>query len=194
MKKLLFVSSSVFAFVLTIVSTQVAHAASGYYAGVSGGQSKVPDACDDLPGGFSCDDSDSAWKIFLGYQATKNFGIEASFVDFGKFSVEFPVIGIFPVTVVAEASGFGVVGTGTVPLSERFGLFGKVGVFFWDVEARAVGISGITFDDDGEDLAFGFGAKVNVTENISLRAEWEQFEEVSEEDVRLLSAGVVLSF
>ena len=190
----------VLVFVLTMLSAQVANAANGYYAGVSAGQSKVSDFCDGVPGGVSCNDSDTGWKVFGGYQATENFGIEVSWVDFGEAILDVTPAG-FPLTVTGEASGFGVVGTGMLPVSERFGLFGKVGVFRWDLEVRAdVFGQSAAVEDDGIGLTYGFGAKVKVTENVGIRVEWEQFPDVGnndttgEDDLSLLSAGVVLSF
>jgi len=180
MKKMLFT------FVLTMLSAQVVDAASGSYAGVSAGQSRLSsDACDGLP--ISCDFSDTGWKIFVGYQATKNFGLEVSFIDFGEFTATGP-----GGTATIEFSGFSFVGTGTVPVSERFGLFGKVGLLGWDSEAH---LSGIWLgEDDGTELTYGVGATVKVTEHVDIRVEWEQFADLDEDDMRLLSAGVVLSF
>ena len=138
MKKLLFT------FVLTMLSAQVVNAASGFYTGLSAGQSRFSsDACDGLP--ISCDFSDTGWKIFGGYQATKNFGIEVSFIDFGEFTVTEP-----GGTATIEFSGFSFVGTGTVPVSERFGLFGKAGLLRWDGVARLSGKS--LGEDDGTEL------------------------------------------
>ena len=175
----------VFVFVLTMLSAQVANAANGYYAGMSAGQSRFSsDVCDGLP--IRCDFSDTGLKIFGGYQATESVGIEVSFVDFGEFTATGS-----GGTATIEVSGFSVVGTGTVPVTERFGLFGKVGLLRWDGEARASG--GSLAEDDGTELTYGLGAKMKVTERVGVRVEWERFSD-NEDALSLLSGGVVLSF
>ena len=178
--------------VLTMLSAHAADAANGFYTGVSAGLSEDSGWCDGTS--RSCDDSDTGWKIFGGYQATKNFGIEVSFVDYGKTTV-------VPISFRREASGFGVVGTGTLPVSERFGLLGKVGLFHWDAKfwGRFGELLG-PLSHYGTDLTYGLGATVKMTEHVGIRVEWEQFENVGDseffegEDLRLLSAGVVFSF
>jgi len=186
MKKLLFT------FALTMLSTHVADAASGFYAGVSAGQSNASGWCDGIS--RSCDDSDAGWKILWGYQATENLGVEVSFVNFGESTVA-------PISFSREASGFGVVGTGTLPVSERFGLLGKVGLFHWDAEFRGFfGELTGPLEQYGIGLTYGLGATVEVTGRVGIRVEWEQFEDVGDseffegEDLRLLSAGVLFSF
>ena len=173
-------------FALTMFSAQVANAAGGYYAGISAGPSGISsDVCDGLP--IRCDFSDRGWKIFGGYQATKRFGLEISFVDFGEFTATGP-----GGTATIEISGFSFVGTGTVPVSERFGLFGKIGLFRWDKEERiSGGGQSASIENDGTRLIYGLGAKVKATERVSVRVEWERF---SRDNLNLLSAGIALSF
>src|SRR5258708_20896207 len=57
----------------------------GAYAGLSLGQSKAKDGCSGVTGtGVSCDDKDTAWKIFGGYQFMRYLGAEVAYTDFGK--------------------------------------------------------------------------------------------------------------
>jgi len=177
--------------------------------GVGAGLAKAPSWCDGLSG--SCDDSDTGWKIFGGYQVTKHFGIEVSYLDFGRLTASGTLTDApsLSVTGQGEVSGFGASWVATLPVSERFGLFGRVGLFRWDSKIRGtVRIPSapgsdvlpdgllllVEVDDDGTDPTYGVGARVKVTEHLDIRVEWEQFSDVDEEDVRLLSAGAVLSF
>ena len=61
--------------------------------------------------------------------------------------------------------GFGLAVVG-MPLNERFGVFGKVGLYMWDVSGGglATGIS-----DDGSDIMFGAGVNWNLTDRFGCR-------------------------
>jgi OmpA-OmpF porin, OOP family len=53
----------------------------GLYLGGSLGQSKVSLDC---TGASSCDDKDTSWKIFAGYQVNRNFAIEVGYSNLGR--------------------------------------------------------------------------------------------------------------
>lgn len=160
--------------------------AQGGYIGAGVGLTTM-DICDDLGGlGFTnCDDEDTGIKIFGGYKFNPNFGVEASWVDLGEVSVAGPG-GSASVAV----DGFGLAAVGMIPLNERFGVFGKVGLYMWDVSGGglATGIS-----DDGSDIMFGAGVNWNLTDRFGLRAEWERFD-IDGDDVDFLSIGAQLNF
>lgn len=121
------------------------------------------DICDDLGGlGFTnCDDEDTGIKIFGGYKFNPNFGVEASWVDLGEVSVAGP-----GGSASFAVDGFGLAAVGMIPLNERFGVFGKVGLYMWDVSGGglATGIS-----DDGSDIMFGAGVNWNLTDRFGCR-------------------------
>lgn len=54
------------------------------YATFAVGQSKHVDSCSGVPASWSCDESDTAFKIVGGYTVADGFGLELGFVDFGK--------------------------------------------------------------------------------------------------------------
>ncbi len=57
---------------------------SAFYLGGSLGQSKAKDMCGGF-GGFSCDDKDTAWKIFGGYEFNRWIAAEGAYTNLGKF-------------------------------------------------------------------------------------------------------------
>tara|TARA_R110002167_G_scaffold366280_1_gene594256 strand:- start:3072 stop:3677 length:606 start_codon:yes stop_codon:yes gene_type:complete len=195
-----------YSIVATALATALAapvFAAEEYYVGGSAGRTDAKEACDGLDSiGFvgSCDDTDTGWKLFGGYRFTPNFGAEAFYADLGEFSASGTILGD-PATANDEANGFGVSAIGTWPISDEFGVFGKLGFFRWDLESSAtIGAVSVSVDDKGTDLTFGVGASYSFNESFSIRVEWERFNDVGEEDttgksdVDFLSAGVVLSF
>lgn len=143
------------------------------------------------------DGKDSGFKVFGGYMFSRNFGVEAAYVDLGEVSYSGSFFGA-PVTGgKVEVTGFNIAALGSFPINEQFSIFGKLGLFIWDTEASDV-TGGVPFTakDDGSDISFGLGVSYNFTRNLAVRAEWEKFkvELGAEADADLLSIGIVWRF
>lgn len=176
-----FLSAALFGFVA--VSTPALSQDVGWYAGFGIGQSSFDDPC---PAGFgitSCDDSDTSWKIFGGYQFNTNWGVEFGYVDLGKISFSGPGF-----SGSADADGLEVVGVGTYPINPQFSIYGKLGLFNWDASAN---VSGFGASDSGTDLTLGFGVQYKFTKNLFGRAEWQHYDDV---DVDVLGISIVFKF
>jgi OmpA-OmpF porin, OOP family len=171
----------------------------GVYLGGAFGQSKLNDGCNDVRGAFapfggtlaSCDETDTGWKIYGGYQVNRHFAIEASYINWGELAGNGTLVGI-PVTVTGEATSFGIAAMGILPLNERFSLFGKAGVLSTDVKVTIAG-GGITSsdDDDSTELHIGVGGLFNFGRGWAVRAEWER---AQDSKLDLLSIGVQYRF
>jgi len=168
------------AILLTLGMTGTALAQNGFYAGASIGQATI-DACD---GVTSCDDEDTSWKIFGGWELNPNIAFEAAYVDFGEVSGS-----IGGSAVSAEVDGWSLAAKGMLPLNEQFGVFGKLGMIKWDVEGGGAA-SGI--DDDGTDLMYGIGAQYMFTDQFGIVGEWEWYD--MDDDVDLFSIGALIKF
>ncbi len=190
--------------IFTSIGSSLALANEGWYGGASVGSSEVEDFCTGVPAAFPCDDSDTGFKLFGGKQFSKNWGSEFGFVDLGEATLSDPsgiILGT-PSTAKFEADGFFLAGTGTIPLgqNEKFALFGKLGVMLWDVtaSATAVGLGSASESDNGVSPMFGIGLKLDFTERVGIRAEWERFLDVGdaattgEADVDLITVGIVV--
>ena len=148
------------------------------------------DACDGLT---SCDDSDVGWKVFGGYQFSKFLGVEGGYVDLGKVSGTDTSFGLGDVD--AEMWGVFISGVGTLPIGDRFGVFGKIGAAYTDIEVSSSTLG--SDSDDGVNLTFGVGGFMNILRNLSVRVEWERFQDAggdAELDVDLISVGVAYKF
>jgi hypothetical protein len=121
------------------------------------------------------DDSDTGLKIFGGYTFNTHLALEAGYADFGSVGqsgVNFD-----------QSTGY-VAAVGLLPLSPQWTLFGKLGFNRWYVD-------GASSNDRGTDPMYGVGIQYNLTRQISLRAEFETFED----DIGdLLSVGASFSF
>lgn len=174
----------------------------GWYGGVSVGQASVDldhvsrdIAAEVEDAGIpvvsaSEDDSHMVYKLFLGYQYTPNFAIEAGYADLGKYEAK--VIGdVFglPLDLRGEVKSKAVFidAVGMLPLTPEFSMFGKVGAAY----ARTKTHASMTFlgerlsgsDSDSEYVPkAGFGAEYALTKTVALRAEYERYFDVGDED------------
>jgi OmpA-OmpF porin, OOP family len=174
----------------------------GFYLGASIGQSKAKDTCDDSAG-FSCDDKDTAWKIFAGYQFNRHFAVEAGYTDLGEVTVS-AASGTSSVRGTIELSAFELMAVGSFPVADRFSLYGKLGLYRAETEQRLqVTLGTLTVSDNktekNADLTFGFGARFDITRNLGVRAEWQRYldvggGEIGEDDVDVLSVGILWRF
>ena len=157
----------------------------GFYAGGSVGRTSV-DVCRKLGSGLtSCDDTDSGFKLFGGYKFNPNFGAEVAFVDLGEIKATGP-----GGTARLESDGLQLAAVGRFPINPQFDVFGKLGLFMWDISASGPGGS---LSDDGTDIMIGAGVSWHFTRQLSLRGEWERFD-IDGDDVDLLSVGLQFNF
>jgi OOP family OmpA-OmpF porin len=167
----------------------------GLYVGGAIGSSNFRQGCDGLPAGLSCKKTDSGWKGFAGYQFTPNWGVEAVTAEFGKAKANGRFRGI-DTSAEARVWGWGLAGTGTLPLSKQFDLFGKLGVFHGIVESSASG-GGVTVRGSGHSntAMVGAGARWNFSGNWAARLEWERVNKMGDSttgtsDADFISIGI----
>jgi OmpA-OmpF porin, OOP family len=168
-------------------SAQQRFDSSAAYLGLSVGQAKFSDACEGASAlGVTCDNKDTAFRIFGGYQFHPNIAVELGYADLGKATASGP-----GGTASAEASAFDLVGVLSWPVGNAFSVYGKLGLYHGEVEGGgALGGS----SDSGTDLTYGLGAQFNVGRNVGLRAEWQRYNDVSGSDIDVLSIGVLYRF
>ncbi|MDA8443991.1 outer membrane beta-barrel protein [Paracidovorax valerianellae] len=134
------------------------------YVGLSGGQSKY-----DLrsgTGGFSFDDTDTAWKIYTGGYFNQNFGIEFGYLNFGNAT---------RVGGETKAQGLNLSLVGRLPLSEQFDVFGKVGTTYGRTKTSGnPGFGVTTGDDNGFGLSYGAGVRWAFNPQWAAVVEWER--------------------
>ena len=124
------------------------------------------------------DDDNSSYKLGAGYAFRPNLSLEFAYQDFDRHSGEtdcppgFACL-VIPVAARADLTGVSLAVVGSVPLSDKFSAYGKLGIFSWDVEFE--GFSS-PFDDSGEDLLYGVGLRWSVDERWKVFAEYERVE------------------
>jgi len=149
---------------------------SGWYLGFNMGHAEVD----------AINESDLGYKFYGGYLG-RNFGAELGLIGLGDGYTADNV----------DIYGMSMEFIGRLPLGESFSLLGKFGMFWWTVENCYDSYYYYCVDgtyDDGSDLTYGVGLQYDMTHQLSIRAEWQQFEDVSASDVSLLSAGILYMF
>jgi OmpA-OmpF porin, OOP family len=183
--------------------------AQGWYAGVGFGQTKINDfnsLCGDilslLPPGSTCssDDKDTGWKILAGNQFNQNAAVEFGYIDLGRGTMSLSGPGVGG-TANWEATGLNLSLVGTLPVNNEFGVLGRIGIFRWDLDFNVSGIGGSASGSaSGTDLTYGVGVKYDFNKTTGMRAEWEKFKDVGDEnetgqgDIDLLSLSLVFRF
>lgn len=173
---------------VAILEAQVASAAEpGWYVGMGLGKSRIyqVDACSKvsatLDPGFSCSEktSDTATRIFGGYEFDRYWSMEAGYVDLGKFTASasgtesgVPTTG----SISLKASTFSVDVGGILPVNEAFGLSGRIGLVRWRTdESTSLSALGVSTTQDqhkaGVSLNVGAGVKYDFTREVRGRAE-----------------------
>jgi OmpA-OmpF porin, OOP family len=161
----------------------------GLYVGAAIGQAKVRNFCSEAAAaGFTaCDEKDTAWKLSAGYNFTRNFAVEAGYLNWGKYTV-----GTAAGTGTVKPKGFELLGVATFPVYQNLSAYGKLGFVRWDADF-SVAVGGTTFatDDKGTDLTFGLGMSYDFTNNLAARLEWQRYTDLV---VDMVSLGVVYKF
>lgn len=161
------------------------------FIGAAVGQSNSDTTC---PAATSCDDSDTAWKIFGGLEVNEYISMEVGYADMGKVTYTGTTTG------TREVDGMTLRVLGTYALNPSFTLFATGGMNILQADMKTVpGAS----DDTDVAWSAGLGMQYNFTKSVGLRVEWERYFEVGssnfnggtgEADVDLISAGVVFKF
>lgn len=166
------------------------------YVGASAGQATSDISC---PAATTCDDKDTAWKIYGGLEVNEYISMEVGYVDMGKVSYSGAKTGS------REVNGMTLQLVGTYALNPSFSLMAIGGMNILNAEVNGT-IAGTPTNNTGDtDVAWslGLGAQYNITPSVGIRAQWERYFEVGsssynggtgEADVDLLSAGVVYKF
>lgn len=184
--------------------SNLAHAdSSGVYAAFDIGQHKMKEMCAAEPGVTytSCDDSDMAYRLGIGYQLNQNFGVEASYINLSDLAASGTYLGAaFTQKVSGDAFQFAVIGT--APINESFSVFGKVGVAraSLDNDANVIGVGAGKESANSTKATFGVGASYNINKQMAIRAQYEDLGKWGDDattgtsKVNMFSVGIAYKF
>jgi opacity protein-like surface antigen len=154
------------------------------YVGGMFGQAHWRSAC---PGQTSCDDTNSALRIFGGYQINPILSAEIAFNNLGKATGN---------TATIKGNAWEATGVAAWPLFGAVSVYGKLGIFRGNIEG-----SGALLGDKETNYGptYGVGAQVDLSRNLALRADWQNYPKLGgstlpHTDVNVISAGALWRF
>ena len=162
------------------------HAADSYwYTGLGVGYSRVQFyPADFSPGSGTFSDTkkegDAGFKGFIGYQIKRNWAVELSYTTVGKFHYKRDN-GSITQDATYRVTGWGFSAVPTVPLTQKFSLYGRLGAFFSQTRLTRyndgfnVGLVSAGVQRDQVSVLSGFGAQYFFDEESGVRIEYENF-------------------
>jgi len=166
---------------------------SGWYLGAGIGKSKGDDmgkaaatvdaslAAQGITSSTSFSGTNTAGKLFGGYQFNRVLGLEAGYSDLGRFSANSVI------TAPAPDSGSGtwkpgnvlsLAAIGSVPVWKELSAFGKLGVAYSKVDfSYTAPVSGVAISQSSSHTTplLGAGLKYDIDKHVALRGEWERY-------------------
>jgi opacity protein-like surface antigen len=150
-------------------------------------------------------EKDVGFNGLIGLQLNKYFGVEGFYTNFGEATLTgttgdtFRLNGktrTFPGPGRISLSGWSTGAAANIgyPVHNLLNAYVKLGFHRWNVEAEVQGVGGrTTASDDGVDLMYGGGIQANITNNVSLRSEFERFN-VNDEELAMISVSLLYRF
>lgn len=120
--------------------------------------------------GGDFEDENDLLGAAVGYQFNPVFALEAEYIDFGNFGND---------DVEGKLKGVGLSAIGRLPLTNSFGVYGKVGAF-----ASAFDVDAFDEDETYDDVNpfVGVGVDFRVTPQLSAFAEYDRYNVDIDED------------
>lgn len=174
-----------------------------YYAGLSLGTAGADGSAGELeqalagrgyPSTVSLDDSDTGYRLYLGWQFHDLVSAEFGYANFGELSQsvtgstadpagfltalaeEQPLMSSGITLGVASGMQLNELGLEDSEFSRNFGIYGRAGLYLWKTEVEyQAGTVTINQDDSGTDLYFGIGARYTLFEDFDVALGYDHY-------------------
>ncbi len=149
------------------------------------------------------DDRDTGFKLFGGYSFNRYFAIEGGYYNLGRFGFVATTVPAGTLTGRIKVQGVNLDLVGSVPIGEKFSVFGRIGATYGDTKDTFVGTGAVVVlgpnpHNRGANWKFGAGLQYDINESLAVRAEGERYridDAVGGKDhVDLLSLGLIFRF
>jgi len=136
----------------------------------------------------AADGNTTGSRLFGRYQFTEHFGFEAGYASFGR-----PDGTTLDSNLGVENSATDLYATGTMPLSDKFRMFGKAGAMRWKTETEES--ETVEHSVESTQLALGVGGEYEFTDRFVVRGEYVWTEGSSEvSGIRMMSLSGLIQF
>ena len=151
------------------------------YAGGTVGQARWSPAC------TSCDNLDSALRVFGGYQVNRIFAAEVGYANLGDTR---------GTGVLVKGNSWDASVVAGWPIAGALSVHGRLGLYRANLKGGGT-LAGQQYDNYG--LTYGAGAQFDATPNLGLRFDWQEYSGaggsgIPDSDIRLLSFGALWRF
>ncbi len=153
--------------------------------------------------GFARDEKDTGYKVFGGYQLSRNFALELGVFDLGKYSFSATTVPAGGLNGQLKVQGFNLDLVGTMPLTERLSLIGRIGATAARTRDQfsgsgAVAVLNPSPHQRATNYKFGGGLQYEFSPAFLVRGEAERYrinDAVGNKgDVNMLSVSLVFPF
>jgi OOP family OmpA-OmpF porin len=195
------------------VAPSFAQESTYYYGGLSVGQSRSnldqDHTANSVIGagpvvtGIDHNNDGTAYKVFGGYRFTRNIAMEAGYFNLGKFGFTSATTPSGTLNGELKVQGINVDLVGTLPLTDRFAAFGRVGTMYSETRGSFSGSGAVTVSDPspsqrGMNYKIGAGVQYALNSTLTLRGEFEHYrvnDSVGEHtDINVVSVGLLFPF
>ncbi|MBB5370461.1 MULTISPECIES: OmpA family protein [unclassified Janthinobacterium] len=130
--------------------------------------------------GFSKDQRDTGYKLFVGRQLNQYLAVEAGYFDLGKFDFKSTTSGNGALNGEAGFRGVNLDLLGQLPLSQRLSLLGRVGMHYSKTNTefggnRLLGSANTQAGERKLNAKLGLGLEYKFSEALALRGEVERY-------------------
>lgn len=169
---------------------------------LTGSAGLTVDGAAGIPSNF--DNTDTGYKLQLGYSINPNFAVEGGYVNLGERNYR-ATFSTGQASARVDERGWNLDAVGILPVNDALSVFGKVGAIDAKVNYHLSG------EDGGGDIAdsreaykwsptFGVGANYAINDAVGVRLELERFADLGkasttgEQNVDLASVGISYRF
>jgi OmpA-OmpF porin, OOP family len=185
-----------------------------WYGGINIGQSRAkiddPRITSQLLGSgatstsISDDHTDTAYKLFGGYQFNKNFALEAGYFDLGKFGFTANTVPAGTLSGNIKLQGLNFDAVGMLPLADKFSVFGRLGLNYAQAKDNFTSTGAVAVptnpnpSKNATNYEAGVGVQYDFTESLGMRVEAERYridDAVGNKgDINMYSLGLIYRF
>lgn len=173
-----------------LATTALAQDGGYFYGGLSVGQSRAKIDQERITAGLLAsglattamtrDESDTAYKLFGGYQFNRYLGLEGGYFNLGRFGFNATTSPLGTLDGQIKLDGGNLDLVATVPLGERVALIGRLGAQYARARDRFSSTGAVTVDNPSPrsnevNPKLGFGLQYEVSRSFLVRAEAERY-------------------